>query len=135
MAWIFNKYTKIAKETKESIAQQHAFYSNLRTQIKKVSYRGKWVQEILGAETHVLEKKPYFARAKKIAFEILGHCEHGAYLAVDDRIKIYYKGQKSGKHKEVIQGYVSECKNLNAAVILKFPQVEEGIKHLESLLM
>lgn len=134
MAWIHKKYTNIAKEATEAVNQQHSYYESLSIQIKKVRYTAKWVQEILGKETHILEKKLYFLRAKKIALEILGHCEHGSYLAVDDKIKTYYEGQKPGKHREVIQGYIDECRNLNNAVILKFPQVDEGIKHLENFL-
>jgi len=134
MAWIFKKYTGIAKETTEAVTKENMFYNNLRSQIKHVRYTEKWVQEVLGKETHKLEKKIYFLRAKKIALEILGHCEHGTYLAVDDKIKTHYEGQKPGKHKEVIQGYIDECKALQNAVVLKFPQINEGITHLESLL-
>jgi len=134
MDWVFGAYQKLAKETNEAVSREHAFYQNLRTQIQKVRYSEKWVQGILGTDTHILEKKIYFKRAKRIAFEILGHCEHGAFLAVDDKMKAFYDAQEAGKHKTAINGFADESRNLYNAVILKFPQVEEGIKHLESLL-
>ena len=134
MAWILNCYANLRGTLNNAIKKEHTFYQTLRTQISNVKYAEKWVQDALGAETNILEKEPYFLRAKKIALEILGHCEHGSYLAVDDMIREYYEKQKTGKHKKVIKGYIKECKDLQKAVVLKFQQVEKGIKHLESLL-
>lgn len=126
-------YRQLAQPESSPLHTQFVFYDNLFRELTTVPYDDKKIQKKLGADTHPKEKEIYFETAKALARLILQHCEHGAYLAVDAEIKSYYGAQSPTKHHETIEGFAKEARNINHA-ILKFPQVKQGIAHLEELL-
>ncbi len=128
----FDVYRQAAQKKEHPLHKQFVFYRDLIQKLNAVPYEDPEIQKALGVMKVRLEKVD-FEHKKPLARLALELCESGTYIITDPKARQRYPANPT--HKEIARAALNEAKNIvTGLVAFNFPQVDEGIKHLESLL-